>query len=280
MRRRGVRTGVAVVALGMRMSVEVEVPVPPADEQAQREEDDERRDGGLGALLHALGQVALGEEDRDSEDDERDPVADAPPRAELGGRPRDPLAAATRRASSSPRCDPGSVAWRRPSSTATRRTTPTEAPSERPAIQSSSPNMSLSFVERARDRFGSDDAGKRRAVITSADDEDERRAHGGQRADDAARRARAVRTSVARGRQRGRSPVIVAASPRLNATMSASPSPIRCSAIAREEDDERRRTGQEPRCDTDAEDPSRAQRASSCGRGGVVVSCVCGRSWW
>ena len=63
----------------MRVGVEVEVPVTPADEQPDREEDDERRNGGLGALLEPLGEVALGEQDRDAEHDERDPVADAPP---------------------------------------------------------------------------------------------------------------------------------------------------------------------------------------------------------
>ena len=63
------------------MSVEVEVPVAPADEQAQGEEHDERRDRSLGSLLHALGQVPLREKDRDTEDDERDAVPHAPPRA-------------------------------------------------------------------------------------------------------------------------------------------------------------------------------------------------------
>ena len=74
--------GMPVVAIRVRMGVEVEVPVAPAHEQADGEEHDEHRDRGLGALLHALGQVALGEQDRDAEHDERDPVPHAPPRAE------------------------------------------------------------------------------------------------------------------------------------------------------------------------------------------------------
>ena len=55
----------AVLAVGVRMRMQVEVPVAPANEQAQREEDDESGDRGLGALLEVLGQVALGEKDRD-----------------------------------------------------------------------------------------------------------------------------------------------------------------------------------------------------------------------
>ena len=51
-----------------------------------------------GALLHALGQIPLGKEDRDTEDDERDAVPDAPPGAEPSCRPRDALSA---------RCDEG-----------------------------------------------------------------------------------------------------------------------------------------------------------------------------
>ena len=59
---------VPVIALGMRMRVKVEVAVPPADEQPQREKDDERGDGRLGAVLESLREVALGEEDRDPEE--------------------------------------------------------------------------------------------------------------------------------------------------------------------------------------------------------------------
>ena len=84
---------VTMLLLGVRVRVEVEVPVPPADEEADGEEDDERRDGRLGPLLEALGQVALGEQDRDAEEDQRDGVAEAPPGAEPRGRPRRTLAA-------------------------------------------------------------------------------------------------------------------------------------------------------------------------------------------
>ena len=68
------------------MRVEVEVAVAPADEQADGEEHDERRDRGLRALLDALRQIALGEQDRDPEHDERDAVPHAPPSAEPGSR--------------------------------------------------------------------------------------------------------------------------------------------------------------------------------------------------
>ena len=66
--------------------------VAPADEQPNREEDDQRRDRGLRALLDPLGEEPLGEEDRQAEGDERDGVAEAPPGPEPGGRPGRPLA--------------------------------------------------------------------------------------------------------------------------------------------------------------------------------------------
>ena len=78
--------------LAVGLVVRREGAVPPADEQPDGEEDDERRDGGLGALLHPLGQVALGDQDRDAEHDERDRVAGAPPDPEPRGRPSGPLA--------------------------------------------------------------------------------------------------------------------------------------------------------------------------------------------
>ena len=56
-----------------------EHPVAPADEEPNREEDDQRRDRGLCALLDALGKEPLGEQDRQAEGDERDGVAEAPP---------------------------------------------------------------------------------------------------------------------------------------------------------------------------------------------------------
>jgi hypothetical protein len=60
--------------------------VPPAHEQPHREEHDQRRDGGLRTALDVLGQVALGEQDRDAEGDEGDRVPRAPPQAEASGR--------------------------------------------------------------------------------------------------------------------------------------------------------------------------------------------------
>ena len=64
------------------MGVEIEVAVTPTDEESDGEEDDEDGDGGLRALLHPLWEVALGEQDRNAEEDERDAVADPPPCAE------------------------------------------------------------------------------------------------------------------------------------------------------------------------------------------------------
>ena len=58
--------------------------VPPSEQQAHREEDDERRDRGLRTLLDALGQEPLGQQDRHTEGDERDGVPETPPGAEPG----------------------------------------------------------------------------------------------------------------------------------------------------------------------------------------------------
>ena len=66
--------------------------MPPADEQPHREEGDQRRDRRLRAPLYELGEVALREEDRHTEDHERDRVAEAPGGAEPGGGPRRALA--------------------------------------------------------------------------------------------------------------------------------------------------------------------------------------------
>jgi len=97
----GERTGrsanrMPMVLLGVQVGVKVEVAVAPTDEQAEREKDDESRDGRLSTLLESLREVALREEDRDAEDDERDAMTDAPPCAELRSGASDALA---------PRCD-------------------------------------------------------------------------------------------------------------------------------------------------------------------------------
>ena len=133
---------VAVILLRMRMRMEVEVAVPPANQQANGEEDDERGDRGLRSLLDALGDVALGEQDRDAEDDERDRVTGSPPRAEPRRRPGRALAA--RRDERRHRGDVirvGRVAE------AEKRSDEEDdgdgAPSENPASQSSMPNTSL-----------------------------------------------------------------------------------------------------------------------------------------
>ena len=75
----------AVLLLGVRMGVEIEVAVTPTDEESDGEEDDEDSDSGFRALLHALGEVALGEQDRNAEEHERDAVPDSPPGAERCG---------------------------------------------------------------------------------------------------------------------------------------------------------------------------------------------------
>ena len=89
------------------MRVQVEVTVAPADEKPDREEDDQRRDGGLGALLHALGQELLEEEDRQPEQHEREGVTEAPERAEPRRGPARPAPRPRQRGSSLPRCDRG-----------------------------------------------------------------------------------------------------------------------------------------------------------------------------
>ncbi len=69
-----------LVLVDVRM--EIEVAVAPTDEKAKCEEDDERSDCRLGALLHPLGEVLLEEEDREAEQHERECMAEAPERAE------------------------------------------------------------------------------------------------------------------------------------------------------------------------------------------------------
>jgi hypothetical protein len=71
-----------MLLLGMRMRVEIEVAVPPADEEPDGEEDDQRRNCGLGPLLEPLGEVALCEQDRRAKEHERQCVPEAPPGAE------------------------------------------------------------------------------------------------------------------------------------------------------------------------------------------------------
>ena len=74
--------GMPVLLVLVRMSVQVEVAVPPADEEPDREEHDQRRHRGLGALLHALRQELLEEQDRQAEQHERERMTEAPEHAE------------------------------------------------------------------------------------------------------------------------------------------------------------------------------------------------------
>src|SRR5215471_5465599 len=53
------RVAMGTIRVWVRM--EVEVAMAPTDEQPEREEDDQRADGGLGALVEALGEVAAGD---------------------------------------------------------------------------------------------------------------------------------------------------------------------------------------------------------------------------
>jgi hypothetical protein len=69
------------------------VPVAVPNEQADGEEDDQRRDGRLGAALDEVGEIRVEEQDRDAEDDERERVPEAPPGAERRGAAAGVLAA-------------------------------------------------------------------------------------------------------------------------------------------------------------------------------------------
>ena len=121
----------------------------PADEQPDGEEDDQRGDRGLGSLLHPLGDVALGEEDRDAEEHERDPVTDPPPGAETRGGAYGPVAAGRdERRHRGEVVRVGGVP--EPEQDTHEQDDGDGAPSENPAIQSSIPNMSL--VRRAAAR--------------------------------------------------------------------------------------------------------------------------------
>src|SRR5262245_42557647 len=150
----------------------------------------------------------------------------------------------------------GSVAWRRPRSVATRRTTPIDAPFERPAIQSSSPNMTL--VRRARRIGSSDDAGKCPRRDHEADDEDERRADRWERPDeaslerDAPERAPGKNGHEADRRDRDREPEAERDDER----------EAQADAVQRDrgqEDDESRRARQQPGGDADPEDSPRGE---------------------
>ena len=71
-----------LVLVGVRM--QVEVAVPPTHKEPERQEHDQRGDGRLGALLHPLRQELLEEEDRQSEEHERERVTESPERPEPG----------------------------------------------------------------------------------------------------------------------------------------------------------------------------------------------------
>ena len=192
-----------------------EVAVAPADEQPDREEDDQRRDGGLGALLDALREVALGEEDREPEDDERHGVAEPPPGAEPGGASGSRAPGRTRRASSPPRCGrdrsrgAGRAALRRA------RRPATEPPSESPASQSSSPNMPQPpstidvvvawFARRAASVRSTATPGTAFAVIARPTTRITAAEMAGSARIDRPVEARRARTPAGRGRRRARS---------------------------------------------------------------------------
>ena len=85
--------GMPVVLVRVWMGVHVEVAVLPADEEPDREEHDQRCHGGLGALLHALRQELLEEEDGQAEQHEGERVTEAPEHAQPCGGPAHPLLA-------------------------------------------------------------------------------------------------------------------------------------------------------------------------------------------
>ena len=122
------------------MGVEVEVTVTPAHEESDGEEDDE--DATAVSAPCALGEVALGEQDRNAEEHERDAVPDSPPGAERCGRSRSFLA--PRRDERRHRGDVvrvGRVA--QPEQDADEEHDRHRRAFGEPAIQSSSPNMPL-----------------------------------------------------------------------------------------------------------------------------------------
>jgi hypothetical protein len=69
----------------MPMFVRVEPALAPAVQQADGERDDDEADERLGATLHRVRQVPIGEHDRDAERDERRRMAEAPREAEPAG---------------------------------------------------------------------------------------------------------------------------------------------------------------------------------------------------
>ena len=64
------------------MLVDVERAVAPAHQQAQREPDDHQADQELRGVLHARGQVALEQHDRQPEEHEGRRVAESPAETE------------------------------------------------------------------------------------------------------------------------------------------------------------------------------------------------------
>ena len=111
----------------MRVRVQVEEPAAPADQQPDGKEDDQGGDRCLRPLLEALRQVGLEEHDRQPEDDQRQGVAETPEAPSSGARRRAPYRPEATSAVTAAMWS-GSVAWRSPSSAATRRTTRTEPP--------------------------------------------------------------------------------------------------------------------------------------------------------
>ena len=262
--RRPHRVVMVLVLVGVR--VQVEVAVPPADEQPDREEDDQRRDGGLGALLQALREELLEEQDREAEEDERERVPEAPERAEPGRCPAGALL-------------PGGDECRdRGDVVGIRRVAQAEQGRDEdhdedgaagredgdrvvePEHVSYSPFPPVGSVPHQTT------PGRARTVIATPT----------QRITSALTAGsvftiRPSKRDAAEGAPREHGdepdPRDVQARPRLNAMISASPKPIRCSAIALEEDDERRGAREDPGRDPDAEDAPVGQR---------VVVVVCG----
>ena len=210
--------------------------VAPADDEPHGEEDDERRNGGLGPTLERVREIAVGEEDRDAEHDERQRVTGAPPRTEARRRTRRALPARRHE-----RRDGGDVIGIRgvPQSEQHRdddhdgdrssvgqpcdpvvepehRVTPllawTGVVRRRPRSVQTTPGIAFTVITRPTTTMtAAETAGSARITGPSS------------RARPNARRASTATRPIA---------VIVAARPTLNATISASPKASRWSAIA------------------------------------------------
>src|SRR3712207_8551009 len=90
--RRSVRVDMRVGEAAVLVLVDVEVAATPAQEEPGSEVDDHGGDRRLRALLDALGEVLVEQEDRKPEGEHGDGVAEAPGKPSRAGRARGSLA--------------------------------------------------------------------------------------------------------------------------------------------------------------------------------------------